>query len=168
MNGAGTTRLFTALWPAPAARDAAARWQATADWPTGTALVAPERLHVTLHFIGPVPNERLPAIADALSRVRCDAFSLRFGRAAAWGRGLVVGLPEATPPALAALHAAQAEVLHGLGLHVEHRPFRPHLTLARDAAGATLPDAAFDWPAPAWRLVASQNGYRALAMVPLA
>ena len=59
-------------------------------------------------------------------------------------------------------------MLRSLDLHVEHRPFRPHLTLARDAAGAVLPDAAFDWPAPAWRLVASQNGYRALAMVPLA
>lgn len=168
MNGAPGTRLFTALWPAPPTRDAALAWQAAGRWPEGTQRVAPDRLHVTLHFIGPVADARLPEIAAALRGLRGGAFTLRFGRAEAWGRGLVVGAPVATPPALAALHAAQGNVLRHLGLPVEERPFRPHVTLAREAAGALLPEAGFDWPAASWRLVASHNGYRALAIFPLA
>jgi len=52
-------RLFLALWPPPpvlsALVDVADRWQ----WNEQARRTRPERLHVTLHFIGNVATERL-------------------------------------------------------------------------------------------------------------
>jgi 2'-5' RNA ligase len=68
------------------------------------------------------------------------------------------------PAALEILHARLAETLRALGLPVEARPFRPHLTLARKAAGAVAPAAAPDirWPVAGYSLVQSAGGYRTL------
>ena len=106
-----------------------------------------ERLHLTLHFIGPVARERVPAVADAFD-VPAARFDLAFGDAERWRHGLAVLRPLALPPALSALHAALAERLRASALPVEARPFRAHVTMARDAPGAVPPAAG---PALRWR-----------------
>ena len=107
-----------------------------------------ERLHLTLHFIGPVAGERVAELAEALD-VPSPGFELAFGRAERWHRGLAVLRPLAVPPALAALHATLADRLRACGLPVEDRPFRAHVTMARDAPGARPPAAG---PALRWRV----------------
>ena len=72
---AATSRLFVALWPDAEALRTLAAWQSRWAWPQGAALVAPAQLHLTLHFIGATPDERLPELTRALA-LRCDA-SLR-------------------------------------------------------------------------------------------
>lgn len=160
---AATTRLFLALWPGPAAPRALAAWQARWAWPAGAAVVAPERLHVTVHFIGPVATERLPELAQALS-VPVPRFDLVFDRVERWPRGLAVLCPSALPDALAALHAQLQAALQRQALPVEQRAYRPHLTLARKAAGALAPAAtpALRWSVRGYALVQSQNGYHTL------
>lgn len=168
-TGAAAHRLFIALWPTPAARRALQDWLAPCTWPAGAAVVAPERLHVTLHFLGQVPAARVPALRTALQApaLALAPGELCFDRVQHWAHGVVVLAPAAVPEPLARLHTQLAQVLDDLGLPVEARPFRPHVTLARKAAGAVLPDApaaprGLCWPVRGYALVESAGGYRTL------
>ncbi|MGZ5181332.1 MAG: RNA 2',3'-cyclic phosphodiesterase [Ramlibacter sp.] len=129
-------RLFIALWPPPPVRAALAalrdRWQ----WPAGAAVVEAARLHVTLHFLGSVATDRLPDLVAGLGVAGEEAeLRLEDAQQRVWPGGIAVLELEA-PPALRRLHARLAEALAKLGMPVEDRPWRPHVTFARKAAGA--------------------------------
>lgn len=141
-------RLFLALWPSPRVRAGLAAQRDRIAWTAGAAPVPDAKLHLTLHFLGDVPADRVPEIAAALPPPG-RAFELRFGTLQAWRGGLVVLHPLQVPPALAALHATLAERLRGLGLRVEARAFRPHVTLARRA---TVPAPLPAVPLLRWRV----------------
>ena len=129
-----------------------ARWA----WPAGARPVAPAKLHVTLHFLGSQPVEHLPALRAALAGPVAP-FELQLDRAEVWPNGVALLAPAQPPAVLADLHAAQADALRALGLKVEHRRYRPHLTLARDARGVVAPEAftPITWPVEAVVLVQS-------------
>ncbi|MCI1192911.1 RNA 2',3'-cyclic phosphodiesterase [Calidifontimicrobium sp. SYSU G02091] len=152
---ADTARLFVALWPDHRVRQAIVRWRDRWRWPHGARLVAPRDLHVTLHFLGAVPRTRVPVLAAALAWCG-EPFELGFGAVPQWGHGLAV-VDVVAPPALEALHAAIGEVLRAQALRTEARPLRPHVTLARHAAGAQPPAAplAVRWPVREFVLVES-------------
>ena len=116
---------------------------------------------MTLHFIGEVAADRLPAIVQGL-RVPLQPFELSLDRCVAWPRGLVVLQPSETPAALRALHAACADALRALELPVQQRALRAHVTLARDAAGASLQQRtkSLRWPVGEVALVRSHPGPR--------
>jgi 2'-5' RNA ligase len=157
-------RLFVALDPPAPVRDALAALRA--DVP-GARWTPPEKMHLTLAFLGEVPDERVPAIEAALAGVTAgpvevvlaglDAFPNR--RAA---RVLVAGVVVA--PALAGLHAQVSRAVAAVGVETEARPFRPHLTLARlkeadrHAVGAFLaqPLRALAFEAEAFHLYATR------------
>jgi len=130
-------RLFLAVWPSGHAGERISDLVKQADWPSGAQLVAPERWHVTLHFIGNVPTARLGDIARGL-QVPFDSFFLTLNRLVSWG-DLTVLEPNAISAPLIALHLKLAQALHRLELPVESRPFRPHLTLARNRRSNSPP-----------------------------
>lgn len=163
-------RLFLALWPDAATRQHIAAWRDRWAWPPGAAVVPDARLHVTLHFIGPVARARVPALADALA-VPAAPFTLALGEAEAWPRGLALLVPpagEPLPAGLTALHRRLAAALQAAALPVETRPFRPHVTLARKATGAVPPAERLRcaWPVGGYALVESHQGYRVLRQYP--
>jgi len=129
-------RLFIALWPDAETRHALRAWQQAWTWPEQASLVRPERLHLTLHFLGDVPANRLQELVVGL-RVPFARFSLGFGHGELWPRGTAVVLPAQVPRELDDLHANLAAALRTLGLPTETRPYRPHVTLARRAFGTT-------------------------------
>jgi 2'-5' RNA ligase len=141
-------RLFLALWPPEPVRGELARLQQAWDWPPSAALVKPERLHVTLHFIGNVEAARIDALEAGL-RVPFEPFVLdtRDARATVWRGGIAV-LELGAPPALQRLHATLADALRAERLPVEARAFRPHVTFGRKAFGAGAPAGIpqVDWP----------------------
>jgi RNA 2',3'-cyclic 3'-phosphodiesterase len=159
----GTTRLFLALWPDALALRALAAWQARWAWPAGAAVVPPERLHLTLHYIGPVPTARLAEVTHGL-QVPMQRFDLEFDRAELWPRGLAVLCASAPPDALITLHDRLQAALQRLRLPTESRPYRPHVTLARKAAGASPPDGPLParWSMRGYALVQSAGDYRVL------
>jgi 2'-5' RNA ligase len=127
--------------------------------------VVPENVHLTLQFLGAVPEER---VADVEAAVRAIAGQARPLALEVKGVG---GFPNARRPrvvwaglqgdteALAALVRDLGRRLAPLGFPPEERPFSAHLTLgrARDARGApglggALAHAAEAAPAP-WRAV---------------
>lgn len=159
-------RLFTALWPGPAVRAALAGRRDAIGWPPGAAPTPDDQLHLTLHFIGAFPADRLPELVGALQLPPPRPFVLRLGPAVAWPHGLVVLQPQLVPDALRELHAQGAAALSRLGVALEPRPYRPHVTLARRAAAARLPEEAppLVWRAGGHALVWSASGrYRVLA-----
>jgi len=154
-----TSRLFLALWPDPAVRHLLEGRRDAWTWPRGASPVHTGKLHVTLHFLGDQPRERLPELLEGFA-VPFTPFSLQVGRAAIWHNGVAVLEPSAQPPALLALHAQLSQALVGLGLQPEARQYRPHVTMARRAAGAGLPPdgPAIDWQVDRYVLVESSGG----------
>lgn len=154
-----TSRLFLALWPEPGVRhqlrEARDAWQ----WPRGAGPVHADKLHVTLHFLGSVPSARLPELLDGFT-VPFTPFQLDLGKAVLWPHGIAVLEPLTEPPELLALHARLKEALLALGLQPEARTYRPHVTLARRAAGAVLPASgqAIAWDVRGYALVESKTG----------
>lgn len=163
-----TRRLFLALWPDEAARAAIAAWRDAWSWPPGARLVAPDQWHLTLHFLGAVPTARIPSLADALA-IEAAPCAVLLGQPATWHGGIAVLGTDEIADGLAALRARLADVLRDAGLAVEVRPWRPHVTLARRAAGGVAPDPrspgldAVRWTAERHALVVSEGGrYRTL------
>ncbi|HRF13405.1 MAG TPA: RNA 2',3'-cyclic phosphodiesterase [Candidatus Accumulibacter phosphatis] len=147
-DGPRYARLFLALWPAPAENSALLGYQQQWLWPKRSSPVPTERLHLTLHFIGAVERLRLETVGAGL-QVTMTPFELHLTQAAIWPRGLAVLQASAIPEALKELHCRLGEALQALALPVESRPFRPHVTLARRAAGTIAPAAA---PALLWQI----------------
>lgn len=158
-NELSSTRLFLALWPTPALDAPLGDYRRQCRWPKNALPVKADRLHLTLHFIGAVEHERLGEVAAGL-HVEVEPFELSLRRAAIWPNGVAVLQADETPDALRRLHEQLGDALRALDLPVEKRPFRPHLTLARHALGATLPGTApqLRWPVTDYRLVASTLG----------
>lgn len=151
-------RLFIALAPAPPLRAALAAWRDAWQWPKPASLVADDKLHLTLHFLGDVASADIDALRAALDGPVAP-FTIPLGAAALWHGGVAVLEPLAVPPELLALHARLAATLAGLGLPTETRPYRPHVTMARRAAGAVAPPAAaLAWPVDSFALMASRAG----------
>ena len=149
MNEDAAWRLFLGLWPGPeegaALRENIARWR----WPPQARRTAPERLHITLHCIGDVPAARVPLLQRELAMERWAGCTLQLDRAEVWPGGIAVLEARTVPTELVDLHARVAEVLVRLELPVEHRRYRPHVTVARKAQGAKPPAAsAIPWNAP--------------------
>lgn len=131
-------RLFIGLWPPP---DTAEALQAHAEgwsWPPGARRTPAGRLHVTLHFLGEVEHHRLPQLHEAL-RTHWEGCDLVLDRPQVWPGGIAVLEAGIVPPALGALHADLGDRLQGLGLPVEERRYRPHVTFARKASLARPP-----------------------------
>jgi 2'-5' RNA ligase len=154
-----TTRLFVALWPDPAMRALLREWRDAFSWPRGATPVHADKLHVTLHFLGNLPSERLPALMDGLA-VPVTPFRLQLERAALWHNGIAVLEPQEQPPELLDLHARLSQALTDLGQQPEARSYRPHVTMARRAAGAVIPRAGppIDWAIDHYALVESRPG----------
>jgi 2'-5' RNA ligase len=121
---------------------------------------ASERWHLTLLFLGRVPADRVqpliegaaPAVASAPAMTLRLAGGGRFGSQrrpqVAW-----TGLDGDVPP-LVELAGRLGRVARRLGLPVEDRPFRPHLTLGRwrpaHPADGTLTERLADYRGPDW------------------
>jgi RNA 2',3'-cyclic 3'-phosphodiesterase len=160
-----SVRLFLALWPPAEVQAELQRLAVAWSWPAAARRTAPEKLHVTLHFLGPVPAARLPELSESLA-VRWNGCELLLDRAQVWPGGIAVLEAQQVPAPLTALHEALATRLRGLEIPVEERRYRPHVTFARKAFGATAP-AHFEpvrWQvAPAFELVRSLPGGRGYA-----
>jgi len=94
-------------------------------------------IHLTLRFLGPTLDERLPSIEAAMRDAAAGSGPFRVSLAgagafpaAARPRVLWLGVPEGAD-ALGALARRLDDGLVTAGWERDERPFRPHLTLAR-------------------------------------
>jgi 2'-5' RNA ligase len=102
----------------------------------GLKLVDPARMHLTLLFLGAVPEARVPAVVESMNAPAGMApFDVTFGgigvfppRGAA--RVLWIGVSEGAD-LLAQLQQQLAERIRAVGIVFDDRPFHPHLTIGR-------------------------------------
>lgn len=106
--------------------------------------VKPERIHLTLKFLGDVPEEQIPAIRGVLQSVAdtAEPFELQPAGCGAFPtlkqmRVVWVGLRGEDEP-LRRLQARVEEGLEVLGFKPEDRPFRAHLTVGRVKGGQRI------------------------------
>lgn len=95
--------------------------------------VDPDQMHLTLAFLGEQPDDLIEAAHRALEGLRVPAFELRLQGLGTFGDRqptvLWAGLRDPGP--VKALHDRILPALHGAGIVLERRRFRPHVTLAR-------------------------------------
>lgn len=107
----------------------------------------PEKIHLTLKFLGDVDSQQIEQITQILSNIAADkrGFEIAFDRLGAFPdfhrpRIFWVGASE-LPPVLTALVAELETTLSTLGFQKEKRAYTPHLTLGR-VKGAPCPETA--------------------------
>lgn len=144
LQPSSTARLFLAL-DAP---EPVGRVLATLATPLpGVAWTPPERLHLTLRFLGDTPVERISALRERLRALRVAGFLLPvegLGVFPSHGhpRVLWCGVGRGHPH----LHQLRQRVddsILALGLEADLKSFQPHFTLAR--VGPANPAAIAQW-----------------------
>ena len=130
-------RLFTALRLSDAAVDECFRLQRRIEAETASLRRVPrENLHVTVKFLGHLPEAALEGVAGALRTLAVRApFRVRFDAVdvfPAAGPVRVVYAGSAAPsPEFQSLAGASEEVFQAIGIPAESRESVPHVTLFR-------------------------------------
>lgn len=156
---APSLRLFFALWPDDATRDALDR---TGKWlhrHWGGRRMRAETLHITLAFLGATPADRLDALIGCADGIAAEPFELVLDRPGYWRHNRVgwLGASESPPPHLALVTALDAALQAG-GFPVDARAHVPHVTLLRNTAGGDLPLCKpVTWAVPDFVLVRSRT-----------
>jgi 2'-5' RNA ligase len=133
--------LFFALWPAHALQVSLAETTQNVVLAAGGRPVPPENFHVTLAFLGLVPEVRISqvrAIAqEVANEVAHPPVQVNFDAIEYWKKpGLVCATARpatAGNASAAALAGALKSHLTGAGFTPDLKPFRAHITLARKA-----------------------------------
>ncbi|MFN4159549.1 MAG: RNA 2',3'-cyclic phosphodiesterase [Gemmobacter sp.] len=119
--------------------------------------VDPADFHLTLTWLGEVPDPVLAALDDDLSGLRAAPFALNLASVGLFGggapRAVWAGLAPCEP--LTRLQARTDRLARQAGARIEARRFLPHVTLGRFAPPA--PDAALRLE----RAVVAEAGFRA-------
>ncbi len=94
------------------------------------------KLHITVRFLGEQPDEFVPRAVEALTAAARATTPLGvqlkgLGAFPTWARAGVVWAGVGYDPRLELLHHDLEVACMSLGLEVEGRAFRPHVTLAR-------------------------------------
>ncbi|MEZ4461092.1 MAG: RNA 2',3'-cyclic phosphodiesterase [bacterium] len=100
--------------------------------------VAPERIHVTLKFIGETPEEMVPVIATRVAEMARPLFPFEF-KAVGFGafpaldnaRIVWAGLDAQSAEVMDLLRQTLERELEAIGIVPDDREYRPHVTLGR-------------------------------------
>lgn len=164
-----TARVFFGLWPSPELAGQLAGIADAAAGQFGGRPTRPDTIHLTLAFLGDVPETQLPMLCEAASRIGFPSFDLNIDHLGFWPRQRLLWAGcHGTPTALPALASDLLRALGVAGFSVRERerPFVPHVTLVRKLPLNPHTDIAHQLPALApisWRcgefvLIRSQLG----------
>lgn len=137
-----TRRLFFALWPADAERAELTRATEPALAGLRGRIVPAENHHLTLAFLGSVPEGRVEEVRGIGREVargmpggsRIDA---ELERLEHWRKPEIVVAEADAPPLAVALAQALKDALTTAGFAPDLKPFRAHVTLARKVSRAS-------------------------------
>jgi 2'-5' RNA ligase len=122
--------------------------------------VPPENFHMTLAFVGEVPESQLEACLKIGESQRARGFTVRFDSYEYWPKArAVVAAAREFPSSLERLwqqiRADLAQYNHAL----KHEQLRPHVTIARKVPQAPVLQAmsSFDWKVQAFTLMQSDT-----------
>ena len=155
-----TERLFFALWPSDAVRQALRRHCKALLRHSGGRPVAPENWHITLAFLGTVEVTQRACAEQVAAGIHLPPFALRLDHVGHWARPQVLWIGASdTPDTLRSLADRLAQGSRDCGLALDKRPFVNHLTLKRkvDRPPAKLDIKPVDWAVTDFVLVRSRT-----------
>jgi len=121
-----SNRLFIAVEPSDALQERISRRRPELR---NIRWIAPERLHLTLAFIGALPESLMQSLDQELGKIHFAPFELELNRIGTFSRR-TLWLGCEPPPGLQQLHRAVHLALQALEIKVDPRPYQPHITLA--------------------------------------
>jgi 2'-5' RNA ligase len=125
-------RLFFAWWPSSQVQHQFHELAELNRPNRGARVTRPEKIHLTLAFLGPVDQRFADCARDVAKTIHWQPFSLTFDQLGWFPRARVVWAGCSHPaPQLTEIVSQLSAGLVQCGLEPERRPFRPHLTLAR-------------------------------------
>lgn len=126
-------RVFFALWPDQAALERLDQVGKQLHALGGGRRMRRETLHLTLAFIGELPEDRIAMLRSAAGRVTAPAFSLQLDRLDCWRHKRIAWIGCSQPPLpLLTLVGQLYERLAAAGLPLETAEFTAHMTLLRN------------------------------------
>ncbi|HKK05774.1 MAG TPA: RNA 2',3'-cyclic phosphodiesterase [Gammaproteobacteria bacterium] len=132
MAPAETRRLFFALRPSAALQDELVRRTRKLVRGGGGRPVGPEKLHLTLAFLGSLDEAAQACVEAAADGMHGEPFRLVFDTLGHFPRPRVIWAGASViPPALSALVQELTRALLPCGYRPESRPFKAHVTLMR-------------------------------------
>lgn len=131
-------RLFIGLMPGFAVQRQLSDHQSRWIWPTQARVTPPEKLHLTLHFLGQVDDEAQARLINALSTVRHGSFAMGLSEHGTFMPGGIAWMGPTPSPQLESLRAATGVAVRSA--HLQPVPdWTPHVTLARHAGNVAFP-----------------------------
>ena len=128
-------RLFFALWPDPATRDALVRLTGDAVQKVGGRPIAAANLHLTLAFLGNQPAASYAQIVAAAAKVTPAKLRLTLDRFGYWPHLRIFMLaPASCPDSLRKLADNLTRAMTPLVGPTASVSYQPHVTLARKVA----------------------------------
>lgn len=127
-------RLFVALDLPEAMRDGIVAWGRRELRDPALRVVPPESLHVTLVFLGYMPEREIEGLAEIVAGIESPAPTIALGDPIAKPsskRPRVLTLPVDSPGAVALQAEVEQELVAKRLYEPEKRPFWPHVTVAR-------------------------------------
>lgn len=178
-----SARVFFALWPSHEVAVALAGMANAATVRYGGRATRVDTIHLTLAFIGDVPEASLPLLRAIADTIEASPFALSIDRLGFWSHNhlLWAGCGD-VPAGLAALVGELQQRLGVAGFRVDRaeRRFTPHITLVRKISATRAPGSnnllpnidPLPWPCSRWVLVRSQlteagSSYQVIAEFPL-
>ncbi len=161
-------RLFLALWPtATMQSELAAAAKAALESMRGGREVPRENLHLTLAFLGSVPESRVPALRELAGHAPraagavSSSLDVTLDAIDYWAQSQVLCATASRAPGGAAeLAEALKQSLTAAGFSPDLKPFRAHVTLARQVRGRpadrTMPPVR--WTFSDFALIESRTG----------
>ncbi|MEW5769767.1 MAG: RNA 2',3'-cyclic phosphodiesterase [Pseudomonadota bacterium] len=129
-----TARVFFALWPDAGVREGLVRAGAALHALHGGRRMRPDSLHLTLVFVGAVMAGRIPELLAVAGDVQVGGFETVFDQPECWRHNRIACLGASeVPDGLRELVGGLEAGLLGLGMPFDRRPYKPHITLLRNA-----------------------------------
>jgi 2'-5' RNA ligase len=125
-------RLFFALWPDDAVREALAGWATRLHQACGGRTTRAPNLHITLAFLGETDADRLAELKEVAGRVTPQAFELVLDTPGYWKHNRIAWAGAAKDPeALLTMVADLRAALLAARFRFDPKPFVSHVTLLR-------------------------------------
>ncbi|MDV0442803.1 RNA 2',3'-cyclic phosphodiesterase [Methanorbis rubei] len=126
-------RLFIAVEPSSEIRNnLAAAAQSLLGTSARLSVVGASQMHITLKFLGEVPDSKIPKIITTFSELHGEPYQLSASGVGVFGRPTRVIKAEVKDNGASKELASKLDsLLSSIGIPKETQPFSPHLTLAR-------------------------------------
>jgi len=168
LSDAPARRLFFALWPDSAQRAALVHATGKVVRHSGGRPVPADNLHVTLAFLGAVPESRLALLSSLAQRAAIGfgghalPLTVTFSSIAHWGKPQILAAVDRAADGeagVAALAGILARETTAAGFTPDLKPFRAHVTVARKVTHAPREGAmhALPWSFAQFALIESRT-----------